>query len=74
MPYFSGVDCDLSSLICDFIYLGLFSFLIDKAAYGLIHFINYFEEPALSFVIPFYCFVVSVLFISALIFIFSLLL
>ena len=32
------------------------------------------KEPALSFVIPFYCFVFSVLFISALIFIFSLLL
>lgn len=71
---FFGVDCDLSSLICDFIYLFLFSFLVDKAGQGLIHFLNYFEESALSFIIPFYCFVVSVLGISALIFIFSLLL
>ena len=30
------------------------------------------KEPALSFVIPFYCFIFSALFISALIFIFSL--
>ena len=71
---FSGVDCDLSSLFCDFIYLVLFCFLVDKAGQGLIHFLSYFEEPVLSFIIPFYCFVVSVLFISALIFIFSLLL
>ena len=67
---FSGVDCDLSSLFCDFIYLVLFCFLVDKAGQGLIHFLSYFEEPVLSFIIPFYCFVVSVLFISALIFIF----
>ena len=66
--YFSGVDCDLSSLICGFIYLGLFSFLIDKGGQGLIHFLNCFEEPSLCFVIPFYCFVVSILFISAFIF------
>ena len=62
------------SLICDFIYLGVFSFLVDKPGQGLIHFINYFKEPALSFVFPFYCFVVPILFISALFFIFSLLL
>lgn len=68
---FSGVDCDLSSLFCDFIYLVLFCFLVDKAGQGLIHFLSYFEEPVLSFIIPFYCFVVSVLIISALIFIFS---
>ena len=33
--YFFGVGCDFSSFIHDFIYLGPFSFLLDKSGQGV---------------------------------------
>jgi len=54
LKYFCGINCDLSSFIHNFIYLGPFSFLFDKSGQGFINFINSFKEPAPSFGIKFY--------------------
>ena len=49
-----GVGCDLSSFICDIIYLGSFLFFWSNWL-GVYQFVNSFKEPALGFV-DLFCF------------------
>ena len=53
---FIGVGCDLSIFIHNFVNLGPFSILLNKSGqWPLIDLINYFKEPASSFVDLLYC-------------------
>ena len=69
--FFYGIHCYFSSFVSDFIRAFSLFFLVSLANSLLIYL---FKEPALRFFDVFYCFLVSISFISVLIFIISFLL
>ena len=72
--YFCSISCDFSFCIFYFAYLGFFSPLLGESSQRFVNLIYLFKESALGFIDFFYCFLISILLISALIFMTSFLL